>query len=325
VVEVETVSQRKASILNPVASAREVLQIVREMSFDDLHDAALRTPRVAIVAPTIDSARSLATDVFGSAASRLVVAIDDAEAWPDCADVVVLAPGTRPVRPAQSVPVVEVREGDTVQRTRQLLVAVSEDLELSLGRAFPELRQVSAMQVIRTTSRVNAQFALASNIPALVPIVGGLLAAGADTIVLTKNQLMMIYKLAAIHGRDIDNRFAIYREMVPVVGAGIFWRTIARDLADMMPFAAGAVPKVAIAFTGTFVAGMAAHVYYVEGKRASAARIREYSRNALGELRETPGLLRTLPGVNRLIRSSDEELPHVVEVDYTTGASARMP
>jgi uncharacterized protein (DUF697 family) len=324
-VEVNSVPQRKASMLNPVASAREVLQIVREMSFDDLHDAALRTPRIAVIAPTVDAARALALDVFGISAAGLVVASDDSKPWPDGADVVLLAAGARPVRPTTSGPVVDVGSDDSVQRTRQALVAVSEDLALSLGRVFPELRQAAAMQVIRTTSRVNAQFALVSNIPALVPIVGGLLAAGADTIVLTKNQLMMIYKLAAIHGRDIDNRFAIYREMVPVVGAGIFWRTVARDLADMMPFAAGAVPKVAIAFTGTFVAGMAAHVYYVEGKRASAARIREYSRKAMGELRETPGLLKALPGVNRLTRNTDDESPHVVDVDYTTGASARMP
>jgi hypothetical protein len=53
-----------------------------------------------------------------------------------------------------------------------------------------------------------------------------------------------------------------------------------------LPFAAGTVPKVAIAFAGTYAAGMAAHVYYMEGKRASAARMRQYYREALDTLRE---------------------------------------
>jgi uncharacterized protein (DUF697 family) len=302
-----------------------VFQIVREMSFDDLHDAALRVPRIAVIGRTVDDARRLALEVFGISASGSIVALAETAPWPDGADIVIVARDARPNRPTWSGHVVEASIEDPIIRTRQALVSASEDLELSLGRYYPELRHAASMQVIRTTSRVNAQFAVVSNIPALVPVVGGLLAAGADTIVLTKNQLMMIYKLAAIHGRDIDNRFAIYREMVPVVGAGIFWRTIARDLADLMPFAAGAIPKVVIAFTGTFVAGMAAHAYYLEGKRASAERLREYYRNALSELRETPGILKALPGVNRLTRQATDGQPLVVDVDYRTGASTGMP
>jgi uncharacterized protein (DUF697 family) len=179
------------------------------------------------------------------------------------------------------------------------------------------------MHVVQLTSRVNGQFALASNLPALVPVVGGILAAGADTIVLTKNQLMMLYKLAAIHDRDLGNRLRIYQEMIPVVGAGLFWRTVARDLAALMPFAAGAVPKVAIAFAGTMAAGMAAHVYYQEGKRVDSTRMREFYRNALRELKERPEMLRSLSMPNRLRRGSDD--PQIIDVDYRSDASPEMP
>jgi uncharacterized protein (DUF697 family) len=194
-------------------------------------------------------------------------------------------------------------------------------MELSLGRTFPALRQAAAMHVINTTSRVNGQFALVSNIPALVPLIGGVLAAGADTIVLTKNQLMLIFKLAAIHGRDVDDRFRIYREMLPVVGAGLAWRTVARELAALMPFAAGTVPKVGIAVAGTYAAGMAAHIFYVEGKRASGERMRGYYRQAMEEIVRKPAMLRAN---NRGDRREDDA-PVIVEADYRSESSVGMP
>lgn len=298
---------------------------MREMSFDDLRDAALRQPRVAVIARNVDEARATAVEVFGPEAPELVVAQGEDEAWPTAADIVLVDRRARPANGRGHYErVVEFSSDEPVERIRQAVVRVGDDMELALGRAFPVLRQPAAMQVVNVTSRVNGQFALASNLPALVPVVGGLLAAGADTIVLTKNQLMMIYKLAAIHDRNLDNRFRIYQEMVPVVGAGLFWRTVARDLAAMLPFAAGAVPKVAIAFAGTFAAGMAAHVYYQEGKRVNSTRMREFYRNALQELRDRPDLLRSLPIPNRL-RRDDEPRQFIVDVDYKSDASPDMP
>ncbi len=316
---------RRMRAFNPLSNAQELLSVVRELSLDDLHDAALRPPRVAVIARTIGDARQLALDVFGEDAPALVIAQDENEPWPDRADIVLLERAARPPRRTGMSRVVEVSADQPVGKVRQAVVAVGDDLELGLGRYFPSLRQAASMRVINTTSRVNGQFALMSNIPALVPVVGGVLAAGADTIVLTKNQLMLIYKLAAIHGRDLDNRFAIYREMVPVVGAGLFWRTVARDLAAILPFAAGAVPKVAIAFAGTYAAGMAAHVYYTEGKRASAERVREFYSRAIQELKEKPDLLRSIPGGGVLRRDDNSPEPRVIKADYRTDSTASAP
>lgn len=294
------------------------MSVVRELSLDDLHDAAVRPPRVAVIARTVGDARQRALDVFGEDAPALVIAQDENEPWPDRADIVLLDRSSRPPRRTGMSRVVEVSPDQPVAKVQQAVVAVGDDLELGLGRYFPSLRQAASMRVINTTSRVNGQFALMSNIPALVPVIGGVLAAGADTIVLTKNQLLLIYKLAAIHGRDLDNRFAIYREMAPVVGAGLFWRTVARDLAAILPFAAGAVPKVAIAFAGTYAAGMAAHVYYTEGKRASAERMREFYARGIQELKEKPNLIRSIPGGGFLKRDEDAPEPGVIEADYRT-------
>jgi uncharacterized protein (DUF697 family) len=294
------------------------------MSFDDLQDAALRQPRLAVVARTAEQARQAATDIFGPEARQLVVAQGEDEAWPSAADVVLVERAARPNRDRGRYDmVIEFGMGEPVDKVRQALVRSGDDIELALGRTFPALRQPAAMHVVQLTSRVNGQFALASNLPALVPVVGGILAAGADTIVLTKNQLMMLYKLAAIHDRDLGNRLRIYQEMIPVVGAGLFWRTVARDLAALMPFAAGAVPKVAIAFAGTMAAGMAAHVYYQEGKRVDSTRMREFYRNALRELKERPEMLRSLSMPNRLRRGSDD--PQIIDVDYRSDASPEMP
>jgi uncharacterized protein (DUF697 family) len=73
---------------------------------------------------------------------------------------------------------------------------------------------MAAKQIIDETAMANAQFSLVSNIPTLLPVVGNLAAAGADFIVLTKNQVMMLYKLAAAFGRDLE------RLSKPVMGGG---------------------------------------------------------------------------------------------------------
>jgi uncharacterized protein (DUF697 family) len=298
-----------------------VFAIVRELSLDELRDAALRVPRVAVIAPTTVEARETAVLVFGNDAPKYIVAQDADAPWPSDADVVLVDRRTRLARSRNLGPVVEFSPGEPVDVIRNAVIRVGDDMELALGRTFPALRQAAALYVVNQTSRVNGQFALVSNIPAMIPLVGGVLAAGADTIVLTKNQLMMIFKLAAIHGRDVHDRFRIYREMLPVVGAGLFWRTVAREMAAMVPFAAGTVPKVAIAVAGTYAAGMAAHVYYLEGKRASADRMRGYYRQALDELAKRPAFLRgqhadALPDRNTTI---------VVEADYRADSSAGMP
>src|SRR5690606_1105070 len=128
--------------------------------------------------------------------------------------------------------------------------------------------------------KANAQFALVSNVPAVIPIVGNIVAAGADLIVLTKNQVMMVFKIAAAHNRDLNNQMAMMRELAPVVGGGFLWRTVAREAASFLPLAAGTVPKVAIAYVGTVVMGRAADYYYRFGEKPTRQHLREFTRKA---------------------------------------------
>jgi uncharacterized protein (DUF697 family) len=153
------------------------------------------------------------------------------------------------------------------------------------------MRAAASKAVIDETAMANAQFALVSNIPAIIPVIGGLAAAGADFIVLTKNQVMMVYKLAAIAGRDLDQQVAIIQEIVPVVGVGFAWRSLARGAASMVPFAAGTLPKVGIAFAGTLMMGRAAEFYYRTNRRPTRAQLEGYTRQALAMLGRLPQMI----------------------------------
>jgi uncharacterized protein (DUF697 family) len=160
------------------------------------------------------------------------------------------------------------------------------------------MKRACAHQLISETATVNGEFALVSNLPTLLPLIGNVLAVGADFFVLTKNQLMLIFKLAAINGRDLDNRWRIYSEMMPVVGAGMAWRTVAREVVTLLPLAIGTIPKVAIAFAGTWVIGQTAEVYYERGEKLNKEQVRTLYAQAIDTLRNnpiTPTRMKSLP------------------------------
>ena len=144
-------------------------------------------------------------------------------------------------------------------------------LMLSLGHRFPALRSAVSDVLIQETSKANAQFALLSSIPAMIPFAGALIGNVADLVVLTKNQAVLLFKLAGIHGRGLHNRLALAIEIAPVVGAAFAWRTVARSLVGLVPTALSGVPKAAVAYVGTFVVGQLASYYYEHGNRPSAA------------------------------------------------------
>jgi uncharacterized protein (DUF697 family) len=176
-----------------------------------------------------------------------------------------------------------------LEELRRVICDLCRDRSVAFGRYMSRMRRAATSETIADTSRVNAQFAALSNIPALIPIVGGVFAAGADFLVLTKNQLMMMYRLAAIYDRDLDDRWRLYAELAPVVGAGLLWRTAARQTAAVLPFALGAVPKVAIAFAGTYSVGQAARVYFEYGHELDSEELAELYREGLAALESARG------------------------------------
>jgi uncharacterized protein (DUF697 family) len=166
--------------------------------------------------------------------------------------------------------VVQVVDGDDEDIGRSVAAAALEALPeqaLALGRRFPAFRATVSERLILEASRTNAQFALLSSLPANVPVVGGLAAGGADVLLLTKNQALLVFKLAGIHGRDLHDRVGLAVEIAPVVGGAFLWRTVARGLLGMLPTVVGGLPKAAVAYVGTYVVGQLARYYYSTGRR----------------------------------------------------------
>jgi uncharacterized protein (DUF697 family) len=144
---------------------------------------------------------------------------------------------------------------------------VAPELGLALARRFPSFRPTVAERLIRETSRANGQFAFFSSLPANIPIVGGVASGAADLALLTKNQALLVYKLAGIFGRDLNDRVSLAVEIAPVVGGAFFWRSLARTLLGMLPTIIGGLPKAAVAYAGTYAVGQMARYYYSTGRR----------------------------------------------------------
>ena len=286
-------------------SFRDYFNIIRQLSFRELDGEARDLPAILVVAESRELAVLAGEALFGHAGAAFVEAhAFDAQLDPLRYDVI-LTIDRLPTkqrhdwsrlfnRAHEELRLIEVlprvvgdAEAERAARTRVVDRAEEKRL-LALGRHIPLLRAACAHRVVWDTSMADGQFALVSNIPEVVPIIGNLIAAGADFLVLTKNQLLMLYKLAAIFGRDLGNRRRIYSEMLPVVGAGLVWRTVARELVTLMPFGLGTVPKVAIAFAGTWAVGQAAVVYYESGEKLSREQMRGLYAEALELLRHLP-------------------------------------
>lgn len=286
----------------------ELFGILRQMSFDELRDEARVPPRLLLLGTDPLELVPL-RDALGGAGSAGMLETASFTEIPERLDpydaiICVSATPTERARPAlkrllsdaslaprvltvqfppplrgDPNPLTQPSSEAIADLRRRVLTRLSHR-QLALGRWLPGFRREATTATINSTARANAEFALLSNLPALIPLVGGLISAGADTLVLTKNQLMMLYKLAAIHNRDLSQPWRLYTEMLPVVGAGLLWRTVAREAASFVPFAGGTIPKVVIAYAGTAVAGQAASYYFEYGEKPSAEQLKRFSRRA---------------------------------------------
>jgi len=154
------------------------------------------------------------------------------------------------------------------------LLVVAEDREglpIALAREFPVLRPTVVSRLIDEVARSNAVYAMTTGLAELAP--GMSLAIGpADILVLTKNQLMLAFKIALAAGRKGGNR-ELLAEVIGVIGSGLMLRQVARELVGMVPLI-GLVPKVAVAYAGTQVIGQTAWAWADEGRRIDRAELR---------------------------------------------------
>jgi uncharacterized protein (DUF697 family) len=298
--------------LEPFSTAKGVWSVIRELSLDEIREQAELPPRLLILSNLGDSADRVAANITGVESSGFVTIrhLDDPVADAAAFDAVIVfdpdgsaaskalidrlrsdKSGTAAVAFLSSDP----SDPRAVRLARAAILKQNGDRSVSLGRHLPGFREQAIKQVNDETSMANAQFALVSNVPTVVPIFGSIATVGADFFILTKNQLLLIFKIAAIHGEEIHDSTRIFREMVPVVGAGFFWRTVAREAAALVPMMGGAVPKVAIAYTGTMAIGRAADFYYTTGAKPSKEMMKKFYQQAAESLSRRQWLLRRNP------------------------------
>ena len=308
-------SAKAAGPLGKVNQVRSVVSIIKEMSLDEIRDDAERMPRILLLSDDPDGSR-LIDELTGMPPnpSSTVERLDRVPKNLERYDIILVhAPG-----PSTPYKTIRDRAGlrsdrvfdlsttdrpDWAHRVRQQIVDHATDDLAALGRWFPAFREQSAARVIHDTARANAQFALIANIPTVIPILGSLASVGADLLVLTKNQLIMSIKLAAIHGRPLDDRMKLLREIAPVAGVGLGWRTLAREAASFIPLAGGTIPKVAIAYSGTFATGRALDFYFRFGKKPAKSQLRDYYQQAYATAR------RIIPGLKEQVSVDQESDP----------------
>jgi len=152
-----------------------------------------------------------------------------------------------------------------------VLTALPAEARLAAARRLPGLRPWFAARLTSEVAMSNAAFALASGVPSLVPILGIPMSA-ADTVILTKNQALMVYRLALACGAPPEFQKRMM-EITPVIGGAVVWRQIAGALVGLVP-GYGIVPKTAVAFGGTYVVGLAATRWYETGLLTETERKR---------------------------------------------------
>lgn len=167
------------------------------------------------------------------------------------------------------------------------MLALRPDLAIALAHRLPRFRVPACQFVIRQVSRVNTQIALISALPGVLPITGIILPVSsvADTILLTKNQIVLVMRLAAAHGHKPSYSRQV-KELIGTVGTALGWRTVARELVGLVPAGIGMAIKGAIAYSGTVSVGRAALWYYQTGKAPTPEQIRADYEEAQAEARE---------------------------------------
>jgi uncharacterized protein (DUF697 family) len=169
-------------------------------------------------------------------------------------------------------------EGAVEPMSLALADIAGDDRQLALASQLPIVRPPIVSRIIERTARANASFAFTTGLAESVPVLSAPLNLG-DIVVLTKNQVMMCYRIALASGRDGEPR-QLLGEILGVLGGGLLFRQAARELVGLIPFV-GIPAKVAVAYTGTYAIGRAISAWLSDGRRITSETIARYSRESL--------------------------------------------
>lgn len=273
--------------------AKSFWKTVKAVSVREIAREAEKPVRIAVVGP---AARRLdVLDLLGAESEQEIREFDStAESAgflqePKAFDVVIDAGGGRIEAPA-GAPIFSIEEMGGWNRVVERLLDERPDLALAFGRQFEGLREASAKRVIQESGVANAEFAMLSALPGVIPIIGPLLPAGAigDIFMLTKNQAMMMYRLAAIYGLPLDVP-SRSRDLGPLLANAFGWRAIAREVVGAVPGGVGLVARGTIAYSGTVALGRGIQRLYATGTYPSRALLAAFYREARDGAKEIVG------------------------------------
>ena len=149
------------------------------------------------------------------------------------------------------------------------MVEASKGVEIAVGRRLPPMRETVASKLTRDAANNALKVSVASAVVDHIPVVGivlGAFASAGDMVAITGIQMMLLLHIEATYGRDPD----VQRmwQLLPVIGGGFGWRTLARELVGFVPVAGIAI-KGAIAYAGTIVVGESVTFFLEHGKHMS--------------------------------------------------------
>jgi uncharacterized protein (DUF697 family) len=288
-----------------LGGAKGFWDIIRSISVADIARQANRPISVAIVGDAEKRAEA-AQALYAVERMGQLIEPDKARALPESPFVQgfdsTATEGGFPDQPGVFDFVIDVGEGRHETPSGTTVYALSElggwdatldriledrpELALPLARNFPVFRRRVAQRIITETATANAQFALITGVTEAIPITAILLPVNSlsDIVILTKNQAMMVLRLAAAYGLSVDYKSRM-KEVAPILGNAFGWRAIARELVGAVPFV-GFVVRAMISFAGTVTVGKAAQYYYETGENLTSAQARHLYRDAYQSSRD---------------------------------------
>jgi uncharacterized protein (DUF697 family)/signal recognition particle receptor subunit beta len=223
------------------------------------------------------SAESQALDLLLRAGQRVIIFHNKIDLLAQGAAIPWLEPGAATGKAAPRVYASATNWGQVRQELIPAAIEALPGWGLALGRHLPIFRETVARNLISETCTANAAYSFSTGIAEIIPVLGVPLNI-ADIIVLTKAQAILVYKLGLALGMPADWQFYL-TELGGVIGGGFLWRQVARSLVGLIP-AWGIVPKVAVAYSGTYAVGQAVLVWYLTGKHATKKMLAGFTKQA---------------------------------------------
>ena len=206
-----------------------------------------------------------------------------------------------------------------------LLSVLPAKYHLTFARHLPRFRGAVMRSLVDETSRANAIYAASTGVAEVVPVLNIPLNV-ADMIVLTKNQLIMAYKIALAAGKKGQPQ-EVMGEIIGVLGGGFLFRQVARQLVGLVPVW-GIVPKVAVSYAGTWAIGQSVQLWAVRGKAPNKEDLRGFYDSALERGRSFAKGLLNRKGGEKLeleVTTPNAEIPTAVPEKKLRKKRFRLP